>query len=256
MQATDDPQAYLSATAYLNFQHPTIALLNERLATGSPAAHERALRIHEFVQNEILFGWSPRFDREPASSVLASRVGFCNTKSTLFGALLRAAGIPARLHVVGISAAVLSGLIDPRSTYVDHSWTELWLHERWIRLDSYVLDRGFFLGALSRLRKSGQAAGFGTHLLAHCDWDGHSDRFVQFREDAAGSQWSDVDFGVFHDIADFNDSGLSRKPKAPVVRILMRVLLSRANQRVCRIRAESRALLGTAAFEEHAAEGS
>jgi transglutaminase-like putative cysteine protease len=43
----------------------------------------------------------------PASAVIRAGVGFCNPKSTLFVALLRGAGIPARQHMVSINMNVL-----------------------------------------------------------------------------------------------------------------------------------------------------
>jgi hypothetical protein len=238
MSTLDDPQAYLGATPYLDFRHPSIAALADRLSSGSNGDEERAMRLHEFVQNEVLFGWAPVFDRQTASAVLASRIGFCNTKSTLFIALLRAVGIPARAHVAGISVRVLDGLINPRSAYVDHSWTELWLGNRWIKLDSYVLDRALYQRALARLRLSGGLVGFGVHINGRCDWDGSGDRFVQFVNDGVVRDLTDIDFGTFQDISAFNASGRSRTPANAAFRLLLRLLLRGANRRASRLRAE------------------
>jgi hypothetical protein len=199
----------------------------------------RAVRLHDFVRDEILFGWAPQFDRQTASEVLESRVGFCNTKSTLFIALLRAVGIPARLHVAGITARILEGLVNPRSPYVDHSWTEVWLGNRWLELDSYVVDAPLHRRAMSRLRQCGESVGFGVHVHGRCNWDGESDCFVQFVDDGTVPCFSDADFGTFDDISAFNASGRARTPANAVSRFLMRTLLRRAMQRVQALRGPS-----------------
>jgi hypothetical protein len=237
MTATADPGAYLGATRYLDLQHPKIRALAERLTASASCASERAVRIHDFVRDAIPFGWAPAFDRQAASEVLASGVGFCNTKSTLFIALLRASGIPSRLHVAGITVGVLEQLIDPRSAYVDHSWTELWLDDRWIKLDSYVMDRQLFCRALALLRRRGGTVGCGLHVHGAIDWDGAGDCFVQFVDDGSTPGFSDCDFGIWHDIGEFNSSGRARTPQSPLVRLILRTLLRGANRRVRAIRA-------------------
>ena len=56
---------------------------------------ERLKSIYDFVRDEILFGYNID-DNVPASKVLADGYGQCNTKGTLFMAILRACNIPCR----------------------------------------------------------------------------------------------------------------------------------------------------------------
>ena len=58
---------------------------------------ERIKSIYNFVKDEILFGYNMD-DDIPASKVLSDGYGQCNTKGTLFMALLRACDIPCRVH--------------------------------------------------------------------------------------------------------------------------------------------------------------
>ena len=58
---------------------------------------ERIKSIYNFVRDEILFGYNMD-DDIPASKVLSDGYGQCNTKGTLFMALLRACDIPCRVH--------------------------------------------------------------------------------------------------------------------------------------------------------------
>jgi len=60
-----------------------------------------------------------------ALEVLRSRAGDCNEHATLLTALLRAAGIPARLCI---------GLVYTRDKFYYHAWTEAYLGE-WISMD-------------------------------------------------------------------------------------------------------------------------
>lgn len=53
--------------------------------------------IYDFVRNEIKFGYNAN-DSVTATQVLKDGYGQCNTKGTLFMALLRGVGIPCRVH--------------------------------------------------------------------------------------------------------------------------------------------------------------
>ena len=87
------------------------------------------------------FGFTPHFYAMSAAEVLSAGVGYSNTKATLFIALLRAAGIEARQQFVDVNAAVLRGMFDLRTPFIDHSYTEVLLDGAWVPTDSYVVDR-------------------------------------------------------------------------------------------------------------------
>ena len=59
--------------------------------------YNRIRLVYGFVRDEILFGYNVD-DSIPASRVLADGYGQCNTKGTLFMALLRGVDIPCRVH--------------------------------------------------------------------------------------------------------------------------------------------------------------
>ncbi|KAJ0390322.1 hypothetical protein ATCC90586_011542 [Pythium insidiosum] len=127
--------------------------------------------------------------------------GFCNTQSTLFTALLRAAGIPARIHFVTIDAEILHGLNIP-GPYVDHSFTEVFLDGRWVATDSYIADSSFFHNGLKRLEREGREMGYGLHRRGTIAWDGSTDAFSQYLH-SVERPISSRDFGVFADYKDF-----------------------------------------------------
>ena len=230
-----DTAIWLAATRYIDAAHPAIIAAAARATAGAVTDVARAVRLHDFVR-DIPFGWAPAFDEQKASEVLASGIGFCNTKSTLFVALLRAAGIPARIHFVAISRRTLRGLITPPSAYIDHSFTEVLLDGRWLATDSYNVDPVLHRAAVAKLRAENALVGHGAHGNGTCVWNGRSNAFSQFVDDASVPDLSDADFGVHADIGAFYASGVGRNRPNPISRFAIRMLIIGANRRVRELR--------------------
>ena len=150
---TIDAPALLRQTPILDHTHPRIqALIAERGWRQLPE-RKRIAAIYDFVRDEIAFGYNLADDL-PASRVLENGLGQCNTKGTLFMALLRACDIPCRLHGFTIDKALQKGaitgiayLLAPRS--IVHSWVEVWHEGRWVNLEGFILDQPY-LSALQR----------------------------------------------------------------------------------------------------------
>jgi transglutaminase-like putative cysteine protease len=90
---------YLAASDVIDWRHPDVLRLAQRLSVGAKDETEMARRCFEWVRDAIPH--SVDFGRTEvtcrASHVLAARTGFCYGKSHLLAALLRASGIPAAL---------------------------------------------------------------------------------------------------------------------------------------------------------------
>ena len=226
---------WLAPTRYIDTGHPEVLAAAQRATAGARTDIERAVRLHDLVR-DIPFGWAPAFDEQTASELLACGVGFCNTKSTLFVALLRAAGIPARIHFVSISRRTLRGLITPPGAYVDHSFVEVLLDGRWVATDSYNVDPALYRAAIARLRAENAQIGYGVHINGACQWDGRSDSFSQFVDDHSVSDLTDADFGIHADIGAFYASGVGRNRPSPISRLAIRLLIIGANRRVRKLR--------------------
>ena len=80
---------YLEETPMLNLSDASIKCLVECRGWKRLNEFERVKAIYNFVRDEIMFGYNTD-DNIPASKVLADGYGQCNTKGTLFMALLRA----------------------------------------------------------------------------------------------------------------------------------------------------------------------
>ncbi len=130
------------------------------------------------------------------TQVLQDKKGFCLSKSTLFTALLRSIGIPARVVFVDISTDVLHGILGGGQRFVAHSYVEVLLPldssrgdnadspslrgYRWVAVDSFVVDKCVHDVAQARLAREGRVQGYGVHRAGTSEWDGHSDAMSQF----------------------------------------------------------------------------
>ena len=90
-------QAYLQATAIIDYDHPEVAALAQKLGSGLTDDTAVAKRCFEYVRDEIHHSGDYKDDITTcrASEVLQHGTGWCYAKSHLLAALLRANGIPA-----------------------------------------------------------------------------------------------------------------------------------------------------------------
>ena len=146
---------YLEPTAMLNFQDEALQQLVKQRGWSDFAYEDRIKEIYDFVRNEIKFGYN-RTDDIPASEVLRDGYGQCNTKSRLLMALLRAVGIPCRIHGFLIDKKMQKGaltgityLLAPSK--IVHAWTEVQLHDDWIVLEGVIIDDSYLKQVKSRL---------------------------------------------------------------------------------------------------------
>ena len=116
--------------------------------------------------------------------------------------MLRAVGIPSRIVFVDINKEVLSGIVDPRTDYVDHSYSEVYLNGKWIKVDSYIIDTKLYNNSKSILLKTDKRMGWGMHRDGGNGWDGKNDAFSQFVYHDA-KNISTKEYGVFDDVGQF-----------------------------------------------------
>ena len=99
---------YLAEMPMLDFSHPAIRRLVEQRGWRGLGKFKRIRAIYGFVRDEVLFGYNVG-DAIPASKVLADGYGQCNTKGTLFMALLRCCEIPCCVHGFTIDKKLQEG---------------------------------------------------------------------------------------------------------------------------------------------------
>lgn len=160
-------ERYLKETRMLNFSNKNIQELIKKRHWSEMDEFDRLKSIYSFVRDEILFGYNVD-DSIPASQVLSDGYGQCNTKGTLFMALLRACHIPCRVHGFTIDKALqkgaMTGIVYKKAPQnVLHSWVEVYFEGIWYELEAFILDRKY-LSKLQQQNKdcTGAFCGYGV----------------------------------------------------------------------------------------------
>lgn len=125
-------QKYLSANEIIDWQHPSIFQLAQKLANDKTDVLQITKSCFEWVRDEIFH--SSDYKKNPvtccASEVLTARTGYCYAKSHLLAALLRANSIPAGFCYQRLSVH------DDGEPYSLHGLNAVYLPKiGWYRLD-------------------------------------------------------------------------------------------------------------------------
>ncbi|PHM69912.1 transglutaminase family protein [Xenorhabdus sp. KJ12.1] len=179
---------YLSCTPLLDFYAENIQHLITEKGWLNLTQPERIKVIYHFVKDDITFGFNED-DSLTASKILQVGYGQCNTKSILFMALLRALGLPCRLHGFTIDKSLQYGIMQgeiyemaPQEIY--HTWVEVYINEQWLNFEGIILDKGY----LTSLQKKyathkGKFVGYGVAIddLANApiEWYGDNSTYIQ-----------------------------------------------------------------------------
>lgn len=138
---------YLKKTKMLDYDNPLIADLIKNKGWKELDQFERIVSIYNFVRDDILFGYNIDDDIS-ASRVLKDGYGQCNTKGTLFMALLRACDIPCRIHGFTIDKKLQKGAMTgfvyknaPANIF--HSWVEILFEDRWYEIEAFIVDKKY-----------------------------------------------------------------------------------------------------------------
>ncbi len=158
---------YLKETEILNYSDSIIQNLVNKRNWKELNTINRIKAIYSFVRDEIKFGYNIS-DDIPATEVLKDGYGQCNTKSTLLMALLRATGIPNRIHGFTIDKALQKGAINgigyklsPKN--ILHSWVEVNADNKWYSLEGVILDIAYLNKLQEKNKGCKTFCGFGVY---------------------------------------------------------------------------------------------
>ena len=217
---------------------PLVRAVAERLTAGETTPRGKLARLFAYVRDDISFGFPLAGDLVPASEVIRSGSGQCNTKSTLLLALCRAAGIPVRIHFSLIGREIQRGFFKGLSYWlmprqISHSWIEVEIDGRWRRLDAYINDLPLQRAAVAELHRRGWQTGLSVALPTvgepATDLDLDDERFVQM--DAVTE-----DHGIWDDPAAYYASPAYRNRPGALRSWLYRRVLGHVNERIARLR--------------------
>lgn len=189
----------LHETKMLDYNSPSVQRLIKQRQWLELNEFNKIKEIYNFVKDEIRFGYNVD-DSVSASQVLKDGYGQCNTKGTLFMALLRGVGIPCRVHGFTIDKKLQKGAMTgfvylnaPKN--ILHSWVEVFYQGSWYELEAFILDVEY----LTKLQKiysecNGAFCGYGVAVsdFKHpvIDWNANN-TYIQ-------SKGINQDFGIYN----------------------------------------------------------
>jgi transglutaminase-like putative cysteine protease len=233
----NEPTLWLGNTPLLDLADDRLRMRAKALTQLGKSHRERALAVYAFVK-AIRYGYPTGASFPTARQVIDARSAGNFAKSTLFVALLRLAEVPARVRIVQLRGDILRGYYDGQ-TPVNHALTEVWLHDRWVRTDSYTFDASYM--ALARARLTGLGWDRGYYVLhdGHPLWDGKHDSFSAFSATDAESMPL-ADLGVFNDPLEFAKALKKQNGHASVLLkgLQLRMAIRLLNRGILQLRAE------------------
>jgi transglutaminase-like putative cysteine protease len=136
------PGAYLSIDVPDAAEREAIVALAVEIVAGITDEHEKLLRIHDWVAENIYYDWdtyrSGGKSETSAYATLTNKMSVCQGYATLTQALLRSVGIPARIvsgHALGASAGN-KYWDDVDHSKSNHAWNEAFVDGRWVIVDT------------------------------------------------------------------------------------------------------------------------
>jgi hypothetical protein len=231
----DSPSRWLRAGPQLDIRSTKLRTRMMALTQLLPTEREKAVAIHDYVKS-LHFGCVADYSQLKATDVLKLGSGDCFSKGTLMVALLRAAGIPARLRFFSLPVHFLRGIVDLDDASIMHAVTEVYLNERWLLTDSYVPDVALQMAACARLAQEGMSMGYGVHARGAIYWRGRADASAQCHVED-GDSLPTVDWGVADDpVSFYADPSHSELRRNFAMRLKWRLAAPLVNKRVAALR--------------------
>jgi len=152
-----------------DFEHPLVQGKAIELTQSEGTLLGKLERIFTYVRDEIKFGFPPKswtFTMK-ASETIRQGMGHCGTKSALFVALCRVAGITAMVHCASLDFEKLFFGMNLRSPpkLSNHVWVDVQIDGQWKSIDSFIVDKPLYEAALQKPKKSGRTMGYGHALI-------------------------------------------------------------------------------------------
>lgn len=127
-----EPQQYLSPEPGVESDDPAIRARAEELVSGLQGADEKAEALVQFVSRHIVYNGRSSARQMGAKAAFTLRGGVCTEYASLFVAMSRAVGVPARV-VYGWASMSDLRTLDEKSR---HAWAEYYSEGKgWIPVD-------------------------------------------------------------------------------------------------------------------------
>ncbi|MGV3571459.1 MAG: transglutaminase-like domain-containing protein [Ramlibacter sp.] len=227
----DEAAPWLGSSPLLDLEDSRLRLRAQSLTQLAATPREKALAVYAFVER-LPFAKPFRMRLYTAREVLDNGRGDSADKATLLVALLRLAGVAARLRYFTLDGEIMRGLLagmpEPTRPVV-----EVFRQGRWVGTDTYIFDAPYYAAARRRLQENGWPAGFGIHVDGQALWDGDNPAYAG-PAPHPGHPLVLADHGVFCDPLEFVSSPSYRASHHRLPRALQWNLFSPAMDRAIR----------------------
>lgn len=123
---------YLAPTKNIQSGDPEISSIAKEITASATSEFEKAAALAIWVHNYVNYTLSMGETAKDAKWVLKNRIGTCDEFSTLFIAMARSIGIPAKY---------VSGYVYGEEGWQKHAWSEVYLGQ-WVPVDATWLEAG------------------------------------------------------------------------------------------------------------------
>jgi hypothetical protein len=209
--ALAEPEHWLDSSALLDLADAKLQLRARSLTQLSKNEREKALAIYAFVKR-LPFAKPFKFRLRSPRQVLEAGRGDALDKLGLLVALMRIAGIPARIRYMHLPGEMLRGLISHMSI-TSRGVAEVFLGGRWVATDTYIFDAAYMAAARQRLAEESWDCGYGIAKAGASIWNGADDAFLVGPDVAMANLVEGVD-GLFEDPEAFVNGELFRNAHA------------------------------------------
>jgi hypothetical protein len=170
------PALWRGTSPLLDLEDPRLRLRVQALTQLCTCEREKALALYGFVKR-MPFAKAFKMRLHTAREVLDQGRGDSADKATLLVAMLRLAGLPARLRFLTMRPESMRGLV-PRGLHPHRPVLQVYSEDRWVETDTYLFDAAYAAGARERLRAQGWEHGYGLHRDGPSLWDGRESCYL------------------------------------------------------------------------------
>ena len=209
-----DPSDWTDSTELIDLHDTRLRLKAKSVTQLSRSDREKILAIYSTV-TRFTFAKPVKLKLRTAHELLRVKRADAEDKATLFVALLRAAGFPARLCYIELHGDIIRGLTTAIAS-AGRPVVQVWHDDKWRSTDTYIFDAHYVAAARARLRSLKWEWGYGLHRRGHTLWDGLEDAFLTGDPETSPEISMGV-LGYFHDPYDFLVSPVCRErfPRVP-----------------------------------------
>ncbi|MCR4317894.1 MAG: transglutaminase family protein [Planctomycetes bacterium] len=131
-------EEFLRPTEFIRSDDPETIAMTERITAGLSSDREKAVALFYFVRDDVRYNpYRATVDRESLASTfcLREKEGFCVQKAVLYAAMLRAAGVPAKVGFADVRNHLASKRlleIVRHDLFVFHGYVKAFIEGRWV----------------------------------------------------------------------------------------------------------------------------